>query len=67
MERLLEEIPNFFSYWNIIFLIKAMGVTFLLTLFGCLFGFGFGLTFAIIRKSETRMMLPFRVIVVFFY
>ena len=66
MERLLEEIPNFFSYWNIIFLIKAMGVTFLLTLFGCLFGFGFGLTFAIIRKSETRMMLPFRVIVVFF-
>ena len=66
MERLLEEIPNFFSYWNIIFLIKAMGVTFLLTLFGCLFGFGFGLTFAIIRKTETRMMLPFRVIVVFF-
>jgi len=66
MDRLLEEIPNFFSYWNIIFLIKAMGVTFLLTLFGCLFGFGFGLTFAIIRKSETRMMLPFRVIVVFF-
>jgi len=63
---LLEEIPNFFSYWNIIFLIKAMGVTFLLTLFGCLFGFGFGLTFAIIRKSETKMMLPFRVIVVFF-
>ena len=66
MDRLLEEIPNFFSYWNIIFLIKAMGVTFLLTLFGCLFGFGFGLTFAIIRKSETKMMLPFRVIVVFF-
>ena len=66
MERLLEEIPNFFSYWNIIFLIKAMGVTFLLTLFGCLFGFGFGLMFAIIRKSETKMMLPFRVIVVFF-
>jgi|TARA_B100001971_G_C18251840_1_gene578885 polar amino acid transport system permease protein len=66
MERLLEEIPKFFSYWNIIFLIEAMGVTFLLTLFGCLFGFGFGLTFAIIRKSETKMMLPFRVIVVFF-
>ena len=66
MERLLEEIPKFFSYWNIIFLIKAMGVTFLLTLFGCLFGFGFGLTFAIIRKSETKMMLPFRIIVVFF-
>ena len=66
MDRLLEEIPNFFSYWNIIFLIKAMGVTFLLTLFGCLFGFGFGLTFAIIRKTETRMMLPFRVIVYIF-
>ena len=43
-----------------------MGVTFLLTLFGCLLGFGFGLTLAIIRKSETKIMLPFRISVVFF-
>ena len=31
MERLIEEIPNFFTIWNVIFLAKAMGVTFLLT------------------------------------
>ena len=27
MERLIEEIPSFFTIWNIIFLAKAMGVT----------------------------------------
>ena len=26
MERLIEEIPSFFTIWNIIFLAKAMGV-----------------------------------------
>ena len=42
MERLLEEIPSFFTIWNIIFLGKAMGVTFLLTAIGCLVGFSVG-------------------------
>ena len=34
MERFIEEIPSFFTIWNIIFLVKAMGVTFLLTRWG---------------------------------
>ncbi|MDA0754133.1 MAG: amino acid ABC transporter permease [Candidatus Marinimicrobia bacterium] len=66
MERLIEEIPNFFTYWNIIFLLKAMGVTLMLTLFGCIFGFAFGLILAIVRKSENKLMMPLRIFVVFF-
>ena len=66
MERIINEIPNFFTYWNIIFLLKAMGVTLLLTLFGCIFGFIFGLILAIVRKSETKIIFPFRILVVLF-
>ena len=66
MDRLIEEIPNFFTYWNIIFLLKAMGVTLMLTLFGCIFGFAFGLILAIVRKSENKLKMPLRIFVVFF-
>ena len=41
MDRLIQELPSFLSIWNIIFLLKAMGVTFLLSLIGCLVGFSF--------------------------
>jgi len=66
MERILEEIPSFFTYWNIIFLLKAMGVTLLLTLLGCIFGFTFGILLAITRKTENLYLLPLRILVIFF-
>ena len=53
MERLIEEIPNFFTIWNVIFLAKAMGVTFLLTAIGCLVGFSVGGLLAIFRKTKS--------------
>ena len=53
MERLIEEIPSFFTIWNIIFLAKAMGVTFLLTAIGCLVGFSMGCLIAVFRKTKT--------------
>ena len=53
MERLIEEIPNFFTIWNVIFLAKAMGVTFLLTAIGCIVGFSVGGLLAIFRKTKT--------------
>ena len=53
MERLIEEIPNFFTIWNVIFLDKAMGVTFLLTAIGCLVGFSVGGLLAIFRKTKS--------------
>ena len=66
MQNLLAEFPSFFTYWNIIFLLKAMLVTFLLTAIGCLFGFTFGILLAVIRKTETIILLPLRIIILKF-
>ena len=57
MERLIEEIPNFFTIWNVFFLAKAMGVTFLLTAIGCLVGFSVGGLLAIFRKTKSIYLL----------
>jgi len=57
MERLLEEIPSFFTIWNIIFLGKAMGVTFLLTAIGLL---------AVFRKTKSLVLLPLRFFIIIY-
>ena len=57
MQNLLAEFPSFFTYWNIIFLLKAMLVTFLLTAIGCLFGFTFGILVAGFRKTVSIILL----------
>ena len=66
MERLIQEIPLFFSIWNIIFLLKAMGVTLLLSLLGCISGFGLGVILAIFRKTTTNLLLPVRIIIIIY-
>ena len=66
MERLLEEIPSFFTIWNIIFLGKAMGVTFLLTAIGCFVGFSLGGLLAIFRKTKSISLLPLRFLIVIY-
>lgn len=66
MERLLEEIPNFFTIWNIIFLGKAMGATLLLTVIGCFVGFSFGGLLAIFRKTKGIILLPLRFFIIIY-
>ena len=66
MERFIEEIPSFFTIWNIIFLVKAMGVTFLLTAIGCLVGFSMGCLLAIFRKTKTIFLLPLRIFIILY-
>tara|TARA_B100001175_G_scaffold294987_1_gene282665 strand:- start:713 stop:1396 length:684 start_codon:yes stop_codon:yes gene_type:complete len=66
MERLLEEIPSFFTIWNIIFLGKAMGVTFLLTAIGCLIGFSVGGLLAVFRKTKSLILLPLRFFIIIY-
>jgi polar amino acid transport system permease protein len=66
MERLIEEIPSFFTIWNIIFLAKAMGVTFLLTAIGCFVGFSAGGLLAIFRKTKSLALLPLRIFIVIY-
>ena len=66
MDRLIQELPSFLSIWNIIFLLKAMGVTFLLSLIGCLFGFSFGTLLAIFRKTKSALLIPLRILIVIY-
>ena len=66
MDRLIQELPSFLSIWNIIFLLKAMGVTFLLSLIGCLIGFGFGTLLAIFRKTKSALLIPLRILIVIY-
>ena len=66
MDRLIQELPSFLSIWNIIFLLKAMGVTFLLSLIGCLVGFGLGALLAIFRKTKSALLIPLRILIVIY-
>jgi polar amino acid transport system permease protein len=66
MDRLIQELPSFLSIWNIIFLLKAMGVTFLLSLIGCLVGFSLGTLLAIFRKTKSALLIPLRILIVIY-
>ena len=66
MDRLIQELPSFLSIWNIIFLLEAMGVTFLLSFIGCLVGFGFGTLLAIFRKTKSALLIPLRILIVIY-
>ncbi|WP_108660277.1 amino acid ABC transporter permease [Acuticoccus kandeliae] len=63
MDRLLEQIPRFFSWNNVSFLLEAMGVTLSMTAVGC--GVGFFLAFFLVylRQTPGIWWLPLRVIV----
>ena len=66
LDRILEEAPRFFTYYNMIFVLKAMGTTLLLTALGCITGFVFGFVIAAIRSTKALPLLPFRILVTFY-
>lgn len=59
LSRVIEEAPEFFGYYNLIFLLDAMLGTFLLSAIGCLVGFVVGFALAVVRRAEARLALPF--------
>lgn len=60
LQTLAEQVPLFFNYHNLVFILQAMGRTLGMTLIGCTVGFSFGLLIAILRRSSSRPLLPFR-------
>jgi polar amino acid transport system permease protein len=62
-DRLVEEAPRFFNYYNAIFVLQAMGRTLELTIVGCCTGFVFGFLIATIRSTTTIALLPLRILV----
>lgn len=62
-ERIVQEAPDFFTYYNAIFVLQAMGRTLALTVVGCVAGFIFGFAIAAIRSTRARALLPLRLLV----
>jgi len=63
-QRLIDEAPLFFNYHNLVFILEAMGRTLGMTIIGCTVGFTLGLIIAVLRRSESRTLLPFRAIAI---
>jgi polar amino acid transport system permease protein len=59
--QIVEELPRFFSYYNLLFFAKALGATFALSAIGCVVGFTVGFGLAAVRLSTLRALWPLRV------
>ena len=65
-DRLAEELPRFFTYYNVVFFLKAMFTTFLLSLVGCMLGTIFGGLLAVIKITKSRFLWPLRAVALIF-
>lgn len=59
-ERLFEEAPRFFTYYNMIFLGQAAFTTIALSAVGCILGVTFGGLLALLRMSPGRLTVPLK-------
>lgn len=66
IDRMISEMPAFFGYYNVIFLLKAAGVTIALSLIGCVFGGLIGGVLAFIRLTDGKVLAPARWIAILF-
>lgn len=64
LDRLANEIPRFFEYYTMVFLLQAMGTTLLMTIVGCGLGFVFGFLIVFLRQTPGVFWMPIRVIAV---
>lgn len=64
LDRMVAELPEFLSYYNVIFLLQAMGVTFALSIIGCLAGFIAGFGIAVVRRTRQAALAPVRIVLV---
>lgn len=64
MEKILSEIPSFFTYYNLLLLLSGIGATILLTAIGCGAGFFFGALIAFVRTTTSVWVLPLKIILI---
>ena len=60
MERILEQIPRFFSGPNMTLLLESAGLTLAMTITGCLIGFGLAFVLVYLRQTPGLWALPLR-------
>lgn len=66
LERIIEEAPEFFGYYNMKFLLEAMLTTLALTAAGCILGFLLGFILATSRRIPGKFAFPLRAIAFLF-
>ncbi|MFK7997739.1 MAG: amino acid ABC transporter permease [Granulosicoccus sp.] len=66
IDRMLGELPTFFGYYNVIFLLKAAGVTVALSVIGCVFGGLLGSVLAFVRLTDETLLAPARWLAIVF-
>jgi polar amino acid transport system permease protein len=64
LERLIDEIPRFYTYWNMMFLAEAAMNTLLVSLLGCVIGYAVGFLIATFRVSRINPSGPLRWILI---
>ncbi|WP_422372400.1 amino acid ABC transporter permease [Hoeflea sp.] len=64
MDRLIEQIPRFFTSSNIMMLAEAAWMTLAITVVGCLIGFGLALLLVYLRQTPGLWALPLRMVCV---
>ena len=64
--QLIQEMPRFFSYYNLLFLAQAVGTTIALSAIGCLFGLLFGCLISTVRLTDKAWLAPLRWIALLF-
>ena len=61
-DQVAEQLPLFFNYHNLVFLLQAAGRTLGMTVVGCTVGFVFGFLIAVLRQSSVRWLYPLRLV-----
>lgn len=62
MERILEQVPRFFSGPNLTLLLESAMLTLGMTFAGCLIGFGFAFVLVFLRQTPGLWALPLRIV-----
>lgn len=62
LTRVIEELPGFLGYYNIIFLLKAAGTTLCLSAVGCSLGLLLGFFIAFVRITKGIPLIPARIL-----
>jgi polar amino acid transport system permease protein len=66
MERLIHQLPRFFSPGHLMLLAEAMGTTLALTLIGCTTGFLLAFLLVFLRRTPGILGFPLRLIAIFY-
>jgi polar amino acid transport system permease protein len=64
IQQFLAEAPRFYTYWNMIFLGQAALNTVLVSLLGCMIGYGLGFVVATLRLPAVIGFVPLRVVLI---